>query len=237
MLIGRKHARSDSRAELPVEIIDGRIMPLPVNESLTRQIDRLKQQIQRYLVQAGHEGMEVRSHIPITIGQYSQLKPTLAIISTDRPQSTVQPTVHWALDIDKSEIIDDGSCDSTRKDMRCQFYAQHGIREYWSLSTEQVELRAYHSPTASQHVSDGEKSNREKANLKKTAFYQSYRLWHVGEQPTLAAFPGMTLQMQEPLPLYFFMRTATGHRTYAETMLPLQITGQTSRQVSGLVHP
>jgi len=209
--------KSKSPVELPVELIEGRIVPLPISEQLARQVERLRQQIQQALAQAGYEGFEVRSHYPIQINASSELKPTLTVLSIQQSQATI----HWVMDIDKPEI-DRTELDKTdqhsnlylnpSQDLRSQLYAHHGIAEYWSLSTEQVELRTHHTLKTNDSLDDG-----------LSAQYQHHQLQHVGEQMHPLAFPQLKMQLQEPLPLYFLTRTATGHHTYIETMLPLQL--------------
>ncbi len=185
-----------------VELIEGRIVPLPVDEQQDRQVERLRQQIQGCLEQVGVEDVEVRSHYPIQVNRYSELKPTLAVLSL----GLSQPQIHWVIDIDKAEIVD-----SRARTVRAHLYAHYGIGEYWTLSVEQVELRTHHGPRFV------------KESNEQIAQYQQHRLWHVGEQVRPLHFSQLSVQVQEPLPLHFVMRTATGHCTYTETMLPLKV--------------
>jgi len=201
-------------ARFPVELIEGRIVPLPVGDQLSRQVERLRQQLQQRLAQIGYKGLEVRSHYPIPINPYSELRPTLAVISTQRPT----PHVHWVIEIDKAEIEY-----STDQNLRSHLYAQKDIGEYWALSTQQVELRTHHTPKAIADSTLCGQSEQAQSRQMQSMRYHHQQLRHVGEQAPPVEFPELKMQMQEPLPLYFLTRTATGCRTYVETMLPLKV--------------
>lgn len=84
-----------------------------------------------------------------------------------------------------------------------QVYAQAGIAEYWVFSTAQMVMYAHSVPMDER--------------------YQCRKRIHVGEQATLVSIPQLTIRLQEPLPLYFLTRTLSGQKTYAETVVPLQV--------------
>ena len=198
--------------EGPVELIEGRIVPLPSSEQQARQVERLSQQIQQNLEQAGWQGYEVRSHHPIKINTHSELRPTLTICSTHQPQQNI----HWVIEIDKAEFADN----NRYQDLRSHLYARQGITEYWALSTQQVALRTYHSPKEGDTSTSCHQLTQEPITQ---STYKRERLLHVGEQVQSVSFPTLTMQIQEPLPLYFLTRSATGHHTYIETALPLKV--------------
>lgn len=201
-------------SEGPVELIEGLIVPLPTSAQRDRQVERLRGQLQRALAQANFEGVEVRAHHPIQINPYSELRPTLTVLSM--AQSPL--SIHWVIEIDKAGT-DLAATES--QDLRTHLYAHHGIAEYWALSTEQVELRTHHTPKATMTLTTHNQLEHEQ--LTPRFQYQHHQLQHADEQVSPKGFPPLVLQLQEPLPLYFLTRTATGHRAYLETALPLQV--------------
>lgn len=200
---------------LPVELIEGQIVPIPLDKQLNRQIERLKQQLQYALKQAGYGAIEVRSHYPIRINPHSELRPTLTVLSTDssHPQSS-HPNIHWVIDLNKAEY--------NNQSLSKLLYAHYGIAEYWAVSTQQVELRTYHSPAANEtkldrRIEDGDGSSKDAAN------YQHSQLIHVGETASPSLFPRVNVCIQESLPLFFLTRSAIGHHTYIESTLSLSV--------------
>lgn len=204
--------------QLPIELIEGHIMPILISEQLERQVERLRQQLQQCLAQQNFQEFEVRSHYPIRINPYSELRPTLTVVSTQQSQETI----HWVIEINKTDIKTGINQTGKHKgqNLRSRLYAHYGITEYWALSTEQVELRTHHTPESVSQEDDIAPYDVAPYDL---AQYQHHQLQHVGEQTHPMAFPQLTMHIQEPLPLFFLTRTATGHRTYIETMLPLQV--------------
>lgn len=200
-----RHQLTDS--DVPVELIAGKIVPLPYSDVLVQQVVSLRQQIQQHLAQQGVEGLVVRSHEPIRIDQYSELKPALALVSqataadglnideSNIDESNIeQPDIRWVL-----EITDKAADSYPRREL----YAKRAIADYWHLSTQTMELQIYSGLAE--------------------ATYQTHRLLMVGDQANLTALPTLHLRVQEPLPLYFLTRTARGQRTYESAALPLQL--------------
>ncbi|MGB5914472.1 MAG: Uma2 family endonuclease [Phormidesmis sp.] len=130
----------------------------------------------------------------------SAVRPAIAVYANEAWSSTSDPAplIHWVIDVFST-------ADATEADQtaRAQYYAECGIAEYWSLAIDAVELRTYRLPTA--------------------ASYQQRRLFHTGDFITPQAFPHITLQIQEPLPLYFLTRTATGPKSYVSSVFPLRL--------------
>ncbi|MEL7142904.1 MAG: Uma2 family endonuclease [Cyanobacteria bacterium J06643_4] len=192
-----RHRLTDS--DVPVELMVGKIVPLPYSDVLVQQVMSLRQQIQQQLDRQGMEGWVVRSHSPIRIDNYSELKPVLTLVSqaaVDEPNihPNTDPDIHWVLE------ITDKARDSHP---RSALYAKRLVSDYWHLSMQTMELQIYSGLAG--------------------ATYQTHRLLMVGDQANLTALPTLRLRVQEPLPLYFLTRTARGQRTYASAALPLQI--------------
>ncbi|MEL7331973.1 MAG: hypothetical protein AAFN12_06970 [Cyanobacteria bacterium J06560_2] len=164
-----------------------------------QQAQLLQQRLQPLLTEA-----EVLWNCPIETDSGVDLTPTLAIAS----KTAGVQTIHWALDIDPPQI-DPPQIDPPKNaavstaHTASQFFARSTVAEYWSLDTAQVELRTYRLPQANE--------------------YQQQQLFCVGQQLSIQAFPHITLQVQEPLPLYFLTRTTNGQRTYSYTQLPLKL--------------
>ena len=84
-----------------------------------------------------------------------------------------------------------------------QQMAQQKISEYWTINTQQVEVTVYQSPMET--------------------VYQNQQIFHVGDHISPSCFPSITLEIQEPLSLSFFTRTASGLKTYAQPRLPVRL--------------
>lgn len=125
-----RHQLTDS--DVPVELIAGKIVPLPYGDVLVQQVMSLRQQIQQHLDQQGVEGLVVRSHSPIRIDNYSELKPALTLAS--QTAAVDEPNIHWVLE------ITDQAIDSHPRRV---LYAKRAIADYWHLSTQTMELRIH----------------------------------------------------------------------------------------------
>lgn len=84
-----------------------------------------------------------------------------------------------------------------------QHHAQQGVVEYWVLDTQQVEVTTYRQ-------------------LDKTS-YREQQVFHVGDRIRPLTCSSLTLEIQEPLLLYFLTRTASGARSHTVSQLPLKI--------------
>ncbi len=126
------------------------------------------------------------------------VRQVLALTPTFVACSNASPHVHWVIDVVLSAEV--SVADQTAR-ARC--YAEYGVAEYWSLAIDAVELRTYRLLTATG--------------------YQQRRLFHAGDCISPQAFSQITLQLQEPLPLYFLTRTATGTKSYHSTVFPLRM--------------
>lgn len=184
----------------PVELVDGKIVPLPGGEQIDRQIALLVRQIEQHLNENGLDGFEVRSHYPIYIDNHSVLKPAITLVEP-LPEQT---RIHWALD-----IFDAPTDDA----LRAATYAKCKISEYWNLRIDQVELRIKTAPCDTS------------CDASCDASYQRHQLLMVGEQSAPSLLPQLQLRVQEPLPMYFLTRTSKGQRTYIGEGVALQVTG------------
>ncbi|MEL7353306.1 MAG: Uma2 family endonuclease [Cyanobacteria bacterium P01_A01_bin.116] len=188
-----------------VELMDGKICPLPDSAQCTRQIQLLQSQIQAHLNSLEADRFEVRSRYPIPIDDCCELKPAITVSElTTHRNITHRDTTHpsssiprWVIDITDEDLHDQ------HLDRR-QYFSRIGIPDYWCMDLAQVELRTYQNPTQST--------------------YTTCTLLHIGECASPQSLPRVTIQVQEPTPLHFLTRT-TNNRTQAYTTanLPLQV--------------
>ncbi|MGC1219272.1 MAG: Uma2 family endonuclease [Phormidesmis sp.] len=181
--------------------------PITAEYKWASQVQLLQQQLQRSLTDVRVICLfaeEDQSLAPLFQLDSAQLdlavKPAIAVHANNTCPNTSDPApfIHWAID-----IVSAADATETAQTARAQHYAKCGIAEYWSLAIDAVELRTYRLPTA--------------------ASYQQRRLFHTGALISPQAFPHITLQIQEPLPLYFLTRTATGPKSYVSSVFPLRL--------------
>ncbi len=148
--------------------------------------------------------------------------PAIAVVEVSLSQpSPYRPTVRWVIDTVEGDAT--GSCLASSQALS-HFYARLGVMDCWILSLPQIELRAYSvlsSRTWSKTASP--LSGAVEASIDEAAGYRRTRLYSVGEQASPTSISDMMLRVQEPLPLYFLTRTATGQRTHITNALPLQV--------------
>ncbi|MEO1620580.1 MAG: Uma2 family endonuclease [Cyanobacteria bacterium J06632_3] len=200
-----RHRLTDQ--EGPVELVAGKILPLPIDATLVQWARLLQRQIQQHLITQSIDTYVVRSRPAIYIDNHTLLKPSLALcdctasaatVHTQRginPEEVIIPSqVHWVLDIRPAKAEDD---------QRLHLYAEGAISQYWHCLPDQIALRLYSQPT--------------------DAGYQQHRLLTVGACAAPDCLPNLRIRVQEPLPLYFLTRTGKGQQTYWSKGLPISV--------------
>ncbi len=187
--------------------------PIAAERDWTLQIQILQQQIQRSLTDvhvicpfAEEDPLQAPLFQPdlaqLDLAQLDlAIRPAIAICASSACPGTsgTAPLIHWVI-----EVVSAADAAIESQTTRAHHYAKCGIAEYWSLAIDAVELRTYRLPTA--------------------ASYQQRQLFHVGDSVSPQAFPHIELQIQEPLPLHFLTRTATGSKPYAfSSIFPLRL--------------
>lgn len=199
-------------SEATMELVEGEVCHLPKNEQLTRQIRLLQLQIQQHLDGVQQGVFDVRSRPALLIHSSCELKPAIAVFTKELGHQAASQSVGMRMSQDEFQyqdlqiqwvidIAEEGL--NQPHTQRSQLYAQAGIGDYWSVTVAQSEVRTYHEP-----LSTG---------------YRHCQLLQVGDAACPSMIAGITLQVQESLPLYFLTRTLSGPRAYGSVALPLQI--------------
>ena len=186
------------------ELIEGKIYSLPKDIAQTRMLRLLQWQLQHFLRVESAEGLETTTaeenrlkayvRLPVQLSNFSYMKPAILVRKSSAGQ--VEREEDW-LDTNTVWIID--LTEDSVDEIRIRLYAQAGVSNYWLLKHSSAELHLYQQPSASG--------------------YQSRRVLQVGDRASPNSVP-ITIQLQEPVPLYFMTRTLRGQQTYKSSALP-----------------
>jgi Uma2 family endonuclease len=121
-----------------VELLEGVLVEMsPQGEPHARAITRLT----KALVLAADEGFVVRPQVPLTLGDFSEPEPDLAVVRvSDAESRTAHPRT--------ALLVIEVSKDSLRKDrgIKAAIYASAGIPNYWIVTVDTESVEAYGDP-------------------------------------------------------------------------------------------
>ena len=124
-----------------VELLEGVLVEMsPQGEPHARVITRLT----RALVLAAGDGFMVRPQVPLTLGDFSEPEPDLAVVRVSDAQSrTDHPRT--------ALLVVEVSGESLRKDrgIKAAIYASAGIPNYWIINVDGASVEVYGDPDAS----------------------------------------------------------------------------------------
>jgi Uma2 family endonuclease len=135
-------------ADERVELVDGEIIDVPPMGSRHATV---AEQLTRLLGAALPMEIIVRSQLPVSLGEYSELLPDIAIA---RPRSDRYGTHHpTAADVLLLVEVSDSTLRYDRE-IKSALYARHGVPELWIVDVQAKELLSYRSPVAGRYMSE-----------------------------------------------------------------------------------
>lgn len=130
-----------------VELLNGKVIPMsPIGSAHAACVEKISELLRLVL---GEKAM-VRAQNPVTLGNYSEPEPDLAIVARkDNFYADRHPAPHEIFLI--IEVADS----TLQKDRleKLPLYAAAGIPEYWIANLEKQELEVYRLPDSDQFLS------------------------------------------------------------------------------------
>jgi Uma2 family endonuclease len=124
--------------EARLELIDGEILDMAAQKSRHSTAVRLAEVALRKVFGSG---FDVRSQLPLSIDDYSEPEPDLAVVTGSiRDYRDAHPTTAMLI-----VEVADSSLDFDRG-RKLALYARNGIRDYWILDVQAESLEVYHEP-------------------------------------------------------------------------------------------
>ena len=123
-----------------VELIDGEIITMsPINSLHANIVDILSEQ----LILKLHSKAIIRTQNPITLDDYSEPEPDIAVVKKQagryRLQHPQAPEVLLLIEVSDSTLDKD-------KSIKIPLYANAGIMEYWIVNIPEQQIEIYRQP-------------------------------------------------------------------------------------------
>jgi len=181
------------------ELVAGQIVSActPLTGPYAGSIQRLRAVLQRCV----GDRARVRTHSPMVLSDYSELRPDVAILRGDAARYGYHlPTsddVALLLEVANNGLTIDAV-------LKAKVYAEAGVQDYWVLDAGRAQLHVFRAPTA-----EG---------------YDQHRVLQSGQSVGMLQFEDVIATLQPSTPLCFLTRQSRGRHRHAGLRLPVSIT-------------